>query len=290
MVPWADSYHHWQPVERGTAWAGLVGRARAVVHLASPLVAPGRWSRARRQEVYDACVIGTRGIVSALAEARSRPEVLVCASSVGYYGFDPSGERCSDEGGEEGEDFTSRLMADWESTALRAERFGVRTVVLRLGLVVAGGGVLAGLGRAARLGLGGPLAPGSQLQPWVDVADVVGLLRLALADQRLSGPLNVVAPQAVTQAAFMAAVCACAGAQTGLRQPGWLLRGRFGTPALAVTQGRGAAPARALELGYHFRQPDLGKALAGALSPPTASGRGHLSREQAPPASSPEYP
>src|SRR5215472_8593076 len=138
MVPWADAYHHWQPVERGTAWADLVGRARAVVDLASPLVTAGRWTRAHRQEVYDACVIGTRGIESALAEARSRPEVLVCASSVGYYGFDPTGERCSGEGDDGGEDFTCRLVADWEAAALRAEQFGVRTVVLRLGMVVGG--------------------------------------------------------------------------------------------------------------------------------------------------------
>jgi uncharacterized protein (TIGR01777 family) len=268
MVPWAESYHHWQPVERGTAWAELVARARAVVHLASPLVAAGRWSRSRRQEVYDACVIGTRGIVSALAEARSRPEVLVCASSVGYYGFDPTGERCSGEGDDGGDDFTCRLVADWEAAALRAEQFGVRTVVLRLGMVVGGPGTLEGLRRAVRLGLGGPLAPGSQIQPWVGLADVVGMIGMALGDHRLSGPLNVVAPRAETQAAFMAAVCACVGAQTGLRQPDRLLRSRFGTPAMAVTHGRGAAPARALELGYQFQQPYLGAALAGALGAP----------------------
>lgn len=265
-VPGARSYHHWQPAERGGSWSTLVGEARAIVHLASPLLAPGRWDDARRQALYDACVVGTRGVVSAIAQTGSRPEVLVCASSVAFYAFDARGVRVSDEDDLGGDDFLSRMAADWEAEAMRAERFGVRTVVLRTALVVGPGGALPWLARAARVGLGGPLLPGTQRQPWIHVDDEVGLLRLALGDDRVSGPVNAVAPDPVTGAEFMAALTRELGVRRGVSQPRWLLRTPVGAGAVAVTQGRGAVPARALALGYEFRQPHLEGALGRSLA------------------------
>ena len=265
-VPGARSYHLWQPMERGGPWAHLVEEARAIVHLASPLLASGRWDHPRRQGLYDACVVGTRGMVSALAQAGTRPEVLVCASTVAYYAFDARGVRVSAEDDEPGDDFLSRLAADWEAEAMRAERFGVRTVVLRTALVVGATGALPKLRRAVRMGLGGAPSPGTQRQPWIHVEDEVGLLLLALDDQRASGPLNGVAPHPVTSEECMDTLAALVGVPAGVAQPRWLLRSRFGAGAVPVTEGRGAAPARALELGYEFRQPSLGDALKRELA------------------------
>ena len=265
LVPGAESYHLWQPFERGNVWTDLVEDARAMVHLASPLVVPGRWNEAHRQELYDSCVMGTRGVVSALAEARSRPEVLVCASSVGYYGADPTGERLSSEEAPAGDDFLSRLMVDWEAEAMRAEQHGVRVVVLRSALVLGPDGPLRRLRRAASLGLGGPSGTGHQRQPWIHVEDEVGLLLMALDRTGVSGPLNGVSPHAVTASEFMETLCSQLGVPAGIRPPDWLLRSRFGPGAIAVTQGRGAVPAQALELGYEFRVPDLDTALWLAL-------------------------
>jgi uncharacterized protein len=266
QVPGAHSYHLWQPIERGSAWAALVEEARAVVHLASPLVASGRWNDARRQELYDSCVMGTRGVVSSLAQARARPDVLVCASTVAYYAFDASGAHQSGEDDPAGEDFLSRLAADWEAEAMRAEQFGVRTVVLRTAMVLGNGGAVPRLKRAVRLGVGGPPAPGTQRQPWIHLEDEVGLLLLALGDSRVTGALNGVAPHAVTSAEFMDTLAALLGAASGVAPPEWLLHSRFGAGAVAVTQGRGAVPARALELGYEFRRPRLDAALQQALA------------------------
>jgi uncharacterized protein len=253
-------------MERGGARVELVEEARAVVHLASPLVAGGRWDHARRQALYDACVIGTRGLVSSLAQARTRPEVLVCASSVAYYAFDATGAAEVEEAEPAGEDFLSRLAVDWESAALHAEEFGVRVVVVRTGLVLARAGALPRLARAARLGLGGTRGPGTQRQPWIHLDDEVGLVLLALGDARVRGALNAVAPHAVSSAEFMAALAAVTRAPARLAPPGWLLRSRWGAGALTVTQGRGAVPARALELGYEFRQPRLEGALQASLA------------------------
>jgi uncharacterized protein len=265
-VPGARSYHSWQPMERGSARQELVEEARAVVHLASPLVAAGRWDHARRQALYDACVIGTRGLVSSLAQARTRPDVLVCASSVAYYAFDATGTSEAEETEPAGEDFLSRLAVDWESAALHAEEFGVRVVVLRTGLVVGPAGAVPRLKWVSRLGMGGALAPGTQRQPWIHVDDEVGLLLLALGDTRASGALNGVAPHAVTSAEFMTTLATLARGPGRLRPPRWLVHSRLGASAMAVTQGRGAVPARALELGYEFRQPRLAAALEHALA------------------------
>jgi uncharacterized protein len=237
-----------------------------VVHLASPLVVPGRWSDARRQEVFDACVTGTRGVVSALASARSRPDVLVCASTIGYYAFDAAGELDASEGDPAGDDFVSRLAAAWEAEAMHAEQFGVRTVVLRSAMVLGPGGAVARLRRVSRLGMGGAPAPGTQRQPWIHLDDEVGLLLLALGDGRVSGALNGVAPHVVTSAEFMDTLADQLGTAGGVAPPDWLLHSRFGAAAVTVTQGRGAVPARALELGYAFRQPRLGDALQQALA------------------------
>jgi uncharacterized protein len=266
QVPGARSYHVWQPLERAGPWAGLADGARAIVHLASPLLASGRWNDARRQALYDACIVGTRGVVSAVAQAAARPDVLVCASSVGYYAFDPHGVRVSAEDDAAGDDFLSRLAADWEAEAMRAEQFGVRTVVLRTAMVLAPAGALPRLRQAARWGVGGAPAPGTQQQPWIHLDDEVGLLMLALGDTRVTGPLNGVAPQAVTSAEFMDTLARLLGAPRGVSSPRWLLRSRFGAGAVAVTHGRGVAPARAMELGYEFRQPELDGALRDALA------------------------
>jgi uncharacterized protein len=265
-VPGARSYHTWQPMERGGARPELVEEARAVVHLASPLVAGGRWDHARRQALYESCVTGTRGLVSSLAQARSRPEVLVCASSVAYYAFDPDGAREAVETEPAGEDFLSRLAVDWESAALHAQEFGVRVVVLRSALVVGPAGAVPRLLRAARYGLGGAPSPGTQRQPWIHLDDEVGLLLLALGDSRVTGALNGVAPQTVSSAEFMATLSELAHGRGRLPPPRWLLCSRFGAAAVTVTQGRGAVPARALELGYEFQQPRLDGALQQALA------------------------
>jgi uncharacterized protein (TIGR01777 family) len=266
VVPDADSYHLWQPFERSSVSTDLVEEARAMVHLASPLVVPGRWNEAHRRELYDSCVMGTRGVVSALAQAGSRPEVLVCASSVAYYGFDPTGEQLSAEDAPGGEDFLSRLMADWEAEAMHAEQLGVRAVVLRTALVLGPGGPLRRLRRTASLGMGGSPGTGQQRQPWIHLEDEVGLLLLALGDGRVSGALNAVSPHSVTSAEFMETLCSQMGVPAGIKPPEWLLRSRFGTGAIAVTQGRGAVPARALDLGYQFQLPELDAALWRALA------------------------
>jgi uncharacterized protein (TIGR01777 family) len=249
------SYHQWQPIERGGPWVSVVEGARAVVHLASPLVTTSRSATESKQVLYDTCVVGTQGLVSAVAQAGNRPPAFVSASTVGYYAPDDGGAPVS-ESAPAGDDFLSRLAADWEAAAAHVAQFGVRQVSLRSGLILASKGALRQLRWAARLGLGGPARAASAGQPWIHLEDEVGLLLLAIGDEQVEGPLNCVAPEPVTSGQFMAAVRAQVRVARGVRPPPWLVPG-----AVAATAGRTVTPGRALALGYDFRHPFLNQAL-----------------------------
>jgi uncharacterized protein (TIGR01777 family) len=234
----------------------VVEGARAVVHLASPLVSKSRSATEDKQVLYDTCIVGTQGLVSAVVQAGNRPPAFVSASTVGYYAADDGGWPVN-ESAPAGADFLSRLAADWEAAAAHVAQFGVRQVSLRSGLILASKGALRRLRWAARLGLGGaPLRAGSGGQPWIHLDDEVGLLLLGIADERARGPLNCVAPEPVTSDQFMAGVRAQVRVAGGVPPPSWLVPG-----AVRATSGRTVAPGRALALGYEFRHPRLESAL-----------------------------
>lgn len=256
LAPGALSYHQWQPIERGRPWVSVVEGSLALVHLASPLVESSRWTPEHKQVLYDTCVVGTQGLVSAVAQAVRPPEVFVSASTIGYYQVDAGDRAPADESGPAGDDFLSRLAADWEAAAAHVADFGVRQVNLRSGLVLSRRGALRRLRLAAGLGLGGPASPARAAQAWIHLQDELGLLLLAIDDDRARGPLNCVAPQAVSRAQFMAGVRRRLRIPVAAPAPGWLLPG-----AVPATTGRAAIPGRALALGYDFRHPDLDSAL-----------------------------
>ena len=251
----AISYEKWEPIERGAPWVASVQGASAVVHLASPLVRRSNWSTEHSQVVYDNCVVGSRGIVSAVAQASARPPVFISASTVGYYPGD-SEETPLDETADGGGDFLGRLVADWEAAAAHVAEFGVREVRLRLGLVLARNGALRRLRAAARLGFGRPASRGADFQPWIHVEDVVGLILLAIEDERARGPLNCVAPEALSGNRFMACIRSQLGVRGGLPIPPRLVPG-----AVRVTAGRHVAPRGPASLGFHFAHPQLESAL-----------------------------
>ena len=255
VVKGALSYHQWQPIERGGPWVSVVEGARAVVHLASPLVSRSSWRTEYKQVLYDICVVGTQGLVSAVAQSGARPPAFISASTVGYYAPD-DGSGPVNESAPPGAHFLGSLAADWEAAAAHVTEFGVRHVALRSGLILARRGALRRLRWTARLGLGGASRPTSAGQPWIHLEDEVGLLLLAIEDERARGPLNCVAPHLVTNSEFMAGVRSQVRVAGGVAPPLRLVPG-----AVAATSGRTVTPARALALGYDFRHPSLERAL-----------------------------
>ena len=253
----------WQPSHEPAPAAAFEG-VDVVFHLAGEPVADGRWTEERKRRIRDSRVLGTRHLVATLAKSASLPRVLVCASGVDFYGH--RGDTELREGTAKGQGFLSDVCEAWEAEARVAEGYGIRVVMARLGLVLAlRGGALARMLPPFRLGIGGKLGDGRQWLPWVHLDDAVGLLLHAARDERLRGPLNVVAPEAVTNAQFTRALGQALGRPAVLPVPRLALRVVFGEISQALLDSRRVVPGVALETHYEFRYPRLAPALASCV-------------------------
>jgi uncharacterized protein (TIGR01777 family) len=240
--------------------------ATAVVHLAGEPVFAGPLTGDRRRRIRDSRIESTRSLVDAMAglPAAERPAALVCASAVGIYG--DRGEEILDEGASPATGFLAEVCRDWEREARRAMDFGVRSVALRIGIVLAReGGALPRLALPFRLGLGGRLGTGRQWCPWVHADDVVALAIAAAEDEGFAGPVNAVAPEPVRNAELAAAVASALGRPAWLPVPALALRIGLGELAGELLASRRVLPARALARGFAFRHPSLAPALASEL-------------------------
>ncbi|MHC4126846.1 MAG: TIGR01777 family oxidoreductase [Planctomycetota bacterium] len=247
----------------GGAWPQRLDGCDAVVHLAGAGVGDRRWSAAYKKVLVDSRVESARRVAGALEAATNRPSVLVSASATGYYGACAFG---ADETAPPGDDFLATLSVQWEQAAASAVAAGARVVHARLGIVLdPRGGALARMVPLFRWMVGGPLGSGRQYMPWVHWRDVVGLVDFALRKDRLSGPVNLVAPEAVTSRAFARALGRALGRPSWLTAPRLGLRIAVGELADYMTMSQRVVPQKALDLGYEFAFSELGPALADLL-------------------------
>ena len=254
---------------RVVAWSGPwrdeLEDAGAVVNLAGAGIADRRWTAERKEEIRESRVAATRRLVEAMARSRRRPDVLVNASAVGYYG-DRGDERLAERAAA-GAGFLTDVCSAWESEAARAEAAKVRVVLLRFGVVLGSeGGALPRMLVPFRLGLGGRLGSGRQYMSWIHVEDAVGLARMALERRETRGPLNVVAPGPQTNAAFSRALASVLGRPCFLTAPAFALRLVLGEMSEMLLASQRVEPAAALAAGYDFRFPDLAPALRDLVS------------------------
>ena len=255
----------WDPSSAGD-WYGAVDGQTAVVHLAGERAVGVRWTERAKQRILASRTESTRQLVAAIAAASRRPEVLVSASAIGYYGA-RAPTQILDESAAAGADFLAQVCVAWEAEASRVAEHGVRVVLARLGIVFGRGeGALEEMAKPFRLFSGGPIGNGEQVVSWVHVDDVVGALLFAIDSPSLSGPVNVVAPQAVAQADLARAIGKTLRRPSWLRVPGAALRARFGEGAGPLTTGQRVIP-RALDAaGYRFSRPELDAALRECLA------------------------
>jgi hypothetical protein len=245
------------PLESPAALDG----ARAVFHLAGENVGNAPWTAARKRAIEASRIEGTRQLVEAIAALppERRPAVLVSASAVGYYG---ETERDAGEDAPPGTGFLAELCVRWEAEAMKAEALGVRVVTPRLGIVLSpAGGALEKMLPLFRLGLGGKLGSGRQKWPLVHVADVVGLLRFAMDDERVRGPINVVMPRPVAQADFARVLGGVLRRPTFVPAPAFAIKAALGEFSAELLETRAVVPAKAQALGYGFRFGELEPAL-----------------------------
>jgi len=251
----------WDPV-RGEPPAESLRDADAVIHLAGEPVAQ-RWNAMVKQRIAASRVEGTRNLVLALAKLPRRPQTLVCASAVGYYGS--RGSEILTESSAPGSDYLAEVCAAWERNAREAESLGIRVVSIRIGIVLdARGGALARMLPPFRLGLGGRLAGGSQWMSWIHIADLAALFRHALLHP-LSGPVNGVAPAPVTNAEFTRALAAAVKRPALFPVPAVALKLLFGEMSEALLASQRVLPRAAESAGFRFQFANVAAALADLL-------------------------
>lgn len=236
----------------------------AVIHLAGAPVAGRRWTDAYKQQIRRSRVDGTAAVARAVGQAGV--PVLLSASAVGFYG--DTGDRLTDESGPSGDGFLAEVVRQWEAATAPAEEAGARVVHLRTGIVLdRSGGALAKALPVARLGLGAPLGSGEQWMSWIGLPDeVAAIAHLLTAD--VAGPVNLVAPEPVTNRAYTRTLGEVLHRPTlPVPVPGFVLRAALGEFAQeGVLIGQRLAPAVLTGSGYRFAQPELAGALREALA------------------------
>ena len=266
--PRAAGEVRWDPRAAG---AGLAGSASALdglaacVHLAGAGVADRRWTARYKAEIRASRVLGTRALAGALAQLSPPPAELVAASAIGWYG--DTGGREVDESAPAGQSFLARLVRDWEAAAGPACDAGIRVVHTRSGLVLTPrGGMLARLLPPARMGLLPRFGPGRQAMSWISLPDEIAAITFLLDHGEISGPVNLTAPEPVTNSEFTAALHASLGRRDlpWLRVPAPALRLAVGQAAVELLTSVRVLPERLQEAGFEFRHPVLPRALSAA--------------------------
>ncbi|HEX6939262.1 MAG TPA: TIGR01777 family oxidoreductase [Longimicrobiales bacterium] len=254
----------WDPARGEIDAAGLEG-CDVVIHLAGEPIA-GVWTRGKRARIRESRVRGTELLAGALARLERPPAAFLSASGANYYGDRPS-DTPMDEDAPPGAGFLAETVVSWEAATRAAETAGIRTVRLRMGVVLtAAGGLLGAVLPLFRLGLGARLGGGEQLVSWIALDDVVAAIRHVLATTSLSGPVNLVAPHAVTNAEFTRLLGRVLGRPTPFAVPAAVLRllpGRVADELLLA--GARVVPRRLEETGFRFTYPELESALRAAL-------------------------
>jgi uncharacterized protein len=256
----------WPDPKRERPPAGALYGRDAVVHLLGENLAQ-RWSDDAKREMRDSRVLATRNLAAALNDLPEgdRPGTLISQSAVGWYGR--RGSERIDESQPGGSDFLAGLVRDWEAEANKAH--GMRVVVTRTGVVLSSGaGALQKMLPFFRLGIGGPVAGGKQYVPWVHVDDVVGAILFCLDTEPASGPVNVTAPEPVTNKEFSRTLGRVLRRPAFAPVPALAVKVLYGEMAMIVTTGQRVVPGRLMELGYEFRRPDLEAALRSATGRP----------------------
>jgi len=255
----------WNPATKEIQVEELEG-IRAAVHLSGANVASRRWTAKYKREMEESRVGSTRLLAEALAKLKAPPQVLVTASAIGFYG--DCGDQIVDEDSAAGRGYFPKLCTAWEEAAKPAEEAGIRVVHLRFGMVVGReGGAMSRLAPLFKLGLGGRLGDGTQWMSWVSETDAVSVALWALENPNVNGPLNVVAPNPVTNAEFTRELARAVHRSALLPAPAFALRLAFGEMAdEALLASTRAVPKRLIQAGFTFAHPTLAEALASALA------------------------
>lgn len=253
----------WDPAA-GTIDAAKLAGVDAVVHLAGAGVGDHRWTDAYKREILDSRVNSTQTIARALASLDHKPAVLVSASAIGFYG--DTGDRAVDESSPAGSGFLADVVVAWEAAADPARHAGIRVVHPRTGLVVAQeGGAWGRMFPLFKLGLGGKLGSGRQYWSWISMRDELAALMALVDDAHYVGPVNLVGPNAATNAEITAAMGRVLGRPTLLPAPAFALKAALGEFSIEVLGSTRVVPSVLEAHGFTFADTSIESAIRAAL-------------------------
>lgn len=260
----AEGDVQWDP-EVGAIDQSKLRGVEAVVHLAGENIARSRWTPEVKERIHTSRVRGTRVLSEALARLPERPQVLVSASAVGYYG-NRGDEVLTEESGP-GQDFLAQVCREWEAATAAASEAGIRAVIPRFGAVLSPtGGALERILPLFRKGIGGRIGSGRQYMSWVAIDDALGVIQKALEDEDLAGPVNATSPNPVTNEEFTRSLSRVLGRPALFSVPASALRLAVGEMAdVVLLASQRVVPTRLQAAGFTFRYPDLEGALRHVL-------------------------
>ncbi len=233
----------------------------AVINLAGENISTGRWTPEKKKKILNSRVIGTHMLSELLRMLSSPPKVFISASAIGIYGN--RGDEVLDESSPPGAGFLAEVCKKWEEAARPAQEKGIRVLLMRMGVVLSEkGGALGKMLLPFKLGAGGVIGSGNQYTSWISIDDLIGAFLHVMSNESLSGPVNVVAPQPVTNRAFTKALGKILSRPTILPLPAFAAKMIFGEMAeeLLLSSTR-ALPKKLQDSGYSFLYPDLASAL-----------------------------
>jgi len=254
----------WHP-NQGSIDSERVSSFDVVVHLAGESIASGRWTDEKKRKIRESRVMGTTLLSQSLARSAKPPAVFISASAIGYYGN--RGDELLDEKSAPGNDFLAEVCVAWERATGEAEARGVRTVHARFGIILdQEGGALAKMLTPFRMGVGGRIGDGKQWMSWIALGDVIQGLKLVIEHNSITGPVNFVAPNPVTNSEFTKSLGEAVSRPTLFPMPSFAARLAFGEMADALLLSSAKVePKRLQESGYRFEFENLQPALAAIL-------------------------
>lgn len=237
----------------------------AVIHLAGENIATGRWTQSKKDKILKSRVEGTRQLAEYCAGLPVKPQVFFCASAIGYYGN--RGDETLDESSTSGTNFVAKVCRAWEEAAQPAAEAGTRVAFGRIGMVLSGeGGTLPTMLPSFKLGIAGVVGSGTQYISWVQIEDLITMIEFILENDRIEGPVNLVAPAAATNREFTKALGKVVNRPTLMKMPAFVAKTVFGQMAdeLILSSTR-VLPSVLMRNGYVHRYANLETALSASL-------------------------
>lgn len=263
-LPNADQFVKWT-FNPNDEWSKSVEGVDGIIHLAGANIFGNRWSDSYKKEILESRLEGTKALVSAIEKSSGKPKVFIGGSAVGFYGA--RGNENISESESSGNDFLATVCKKWEDESRLAEKFGVRVVTIRTGIVLdTRDGALKQLLLPFKLFAGGPVLPGTQWFSWVHIKDEIGLILHALENENITGAMNAVSPNPLTMKDFCKALGRALSRPSWAPVPGFALRLLLGEVASMLTTGQKVIPEKAIQTGYHFQFPDCETAIRNLVS------------------------